>query len=175
MRISLTCRFQPAPSPATRGEWRGRSMVVSRRERGLHGSRDSLAGRFRCGIWACMDNHLLGWGVRLYVPPVSCFFCNNCTTDNCTIQGIGLLRPTFATELWPMRQAFSKLSLTGGLERHERNSLRCEGWSKRTGRRGCHSRCPDHPDPDALHGRRRPTRPYQTGRFQMAKGRKILL
>lgn len=35
-------RFQPAVSPATRGEWRGRSMVVSRRERGLHGSRDSL-------------------------------------------------------------------------------------------------------------------------------------
>jgi small subunit ribosomal protein S9 len=47
LRPSLTCRFQPAVSPATQGEWRGRSMAASRPERDLPGSRDSLgrAGR----------------------------------------------------------------------------------------------------------------------------------
>jgi small subunit ribosomal protein S9 len=70
-RTLLTCCFQPAPLPATRGEWRGRSTAVSRRERGRPGSRDSWTGPTvvlvrTCASWdlhgqTCPGSMFLPW------------------------------------------------------------------------------------------------------------------
>ena len=95
-------RSQPAASPATRGQWRGRSTAVKRRERGRHGSRDSLGWAGCCCGALDLHGRISSWDHRPWLSLCKLFAVSS--ELRITVQYKAWCFPdsTSAMKLWPI-------------------------------------------------------------------------